>query len=50
MDPRNLTMQDAAAICCHKPVNCADYYGCQGCPAIETCEAFAETDECEVGE
>jgi len=30
-------------------VRCSDYYGCMGCPGIETCEAFAETDECEEG-
>lgn len=24
---------------------CADYYGCCGCPDIEKCEAFAESDE-----
>jgi hypothetical protein len=29
---------------------CSDYYGCQGCPVVEYCEACAETDECEVGE
>ena len=24
---------------------CANYYGCIGCPNIETCEAFTEADE-----
>jgi hypothetical protein len=31
----------------HKPICCTDYRCCRGCPAIETCEAFAETEECE---
>jgi hypothetical protein len=25
---------------------CSDYWGCIGCPAVEVCEAFAETEEC----
>jgi len=28
-------------------IDCRDFWGCIGCPGIETCEAFAETDECE---
>ena len=31
-------------------VRCSDYWACKGCLAVEYCEAFAETDECEVGE
>jgi hypothetical protein len=25
--------------------NCSDYWGCAGCPHIETCEAFAEAED-----